>query len=63
MKKLYVVDIYKVIGGEKVDTYTNVSDVLTVRSEITDESYSIIVRNGRGNVKFNHSEYVVEVLR
>ena len=63
MKKLYVVDVYNVIGGEKIDTYTNVSDVLTVTSEITDESYSLVIREGRGDVRFDNSKYVVEVLR
>lgn len=61
MKKLYIVNIYSINGGELIDTFMDVLEVLTVINEITDESWSQIIRKDNRSFKYNHSEYYVEI--
>lgn len=62
MKKLYIVNVYTVVGGELIDTKTNVKEILTIHNEITDEEWTEFTIVGNRTFRYNHNEYHIEIL-
>lgn len=62
MKKLYIVNVYAIIGGELIDSRTDVVEVLTIHNEMTDETWSEITTKGNRTFRYKHSEFAVEIL-
>lgn len=61
MKTLYTVNVY--FGKEIIDTRTDVVDVRTTYSQITNERFTDIEIKGGRVFRYQEPEYTVEILR